>query len=124
MFCKGSDASGLNGVGGFMIKAAAGLSPFAPDLAAIKAGRLMLEAISDHVRQGESFAFETTLAGLGYARTIPKWRVQGFGVKLIFLSLPDPESAMTRVAERVAWGGHAASESTIRCRFAAVINVG
>ena len=103
---------------------AAGLSPFAPDLAAIKAGRLMLEAISDHVRQGESFAFETTLAGLGCARTIPKWRVQGFGVKLIFLSLPDPGSAMTRVAERVAWGGHAASESTIRCRFAAVINVG
>jgi predicted ABC-type ATPase len=29
---------------------AVGLSRFAPELAAIKAGRLMLEAISDHVR--------------------------------------------------------------------------
>jgi predicted ABC-type ATPase len=97
---------------------AAGLSPFAPELAAIKAGRLMLEAISDHVRKGESFAFETTLAGLGYARTIPKWRAQGFVVKLIFLSLPDPETAIARVAERVAQGGHAVPELTIRRRFA------
>jgi predicted ABC-type ATPase len=98
---------------------AAGLSPFAPDLAAIKAGRLMLEAISDHVRKGDSFAFETTLAGLVYARTIPKWRAQGFVVKLIFLSLPDPETALARVAERVAQGGHAVPEATIRRRFAA-----
>jgi predicted ABC-type ATPase len=98
---------------------AAGLSPFAPELAAIKAARLMLGAISDHVRKGESFAFETTLAGLGYARTIPKWRAQGFVVKLIFLSLPDPETAIARVAERVAQGGHAVPELTIRRRFAA-----
>ena len=40
---------------------AAGLSPFAPELAAIKAGRLMLEAIGEHVARRESFAFETTL---------------------------------------------------------------
>jgi len=98
---------------------AAGLSPFAPEFAAIKAGRLMLEAISDHVRKGESFAFETTLAGLGYARAIPKWQAQGFVVKLIFLSLPDPQTALARVAERVAQGGHAVPELTIRRRFGA-----
>lgn len=43
---------------------AAGLSPFAPEAAALKAGRLMLAEIDDCVRKGESFAFETTLAGL------------------------------------------------------------
>ena len=43
---------------------AAGLSPFAPELAAFKAGRLMLEEIASHVKRGESFAFETTLSGL------------------------------------------------------------
>ena len=32
---------------------AAGLSPFAPDLAAFKAGRLMLEEITAHVRRSE-----------------------------------------------------------------------
>jgi predicted ABC-type ATPase len=47
---------------------AAGLSPFDPALAAIKAGRLMLQAIQEHVKKGESFAFETTLAGYVYAR--------------------------------------------------------
>ena len=31
---------------------AAGLSPFAPDTAAFKAGRLMLEEIASHVKRG------------------------------------------------------------------------
>ena len=42
---------------------AAGLAPFAPDAAAFRAGRLMLLEIHNHVRLGESFAFETTLSG-------------------------------------------------------------
>ena len=46
---------------------AAGLSPFAPELAAFKAGRLMLEAIGEHAQHGENFAFETTLSGLTYS---------------------------------------------------------
>lgn len=100
---------------------AAGLSPFAPDLVAVKAGRLMLGAISDHVAKGESFAFETTLAGLGYARAIPLWQRRGFVVKLIFLSLPDPEMAIARVAERVSQGGHCVPEPTVRRRFEAGI---
>ena len=53
---------------------AAGLSPFAPELVAFKAGRLMLEEIAAHAKRGESFAFETTLSGLTYARMIPAWR--------------------------------------------------
>lgn len=47
---------------------AAGLSPFAPEAAAIKAGRLMLEEVAACVFKGESFALETTLSGLGYLR--------------------------------------------------------
>jgi predicted ABC-type ATPase len=39
---------------------AAGLSPFEPERAAIRAGRLMIEEIDAHVRRKESFAFETT----------------------------------------------------------------
>src|SRR4030095_491193 len=46
---------------------AAGLSPFNPEGAAIRAGRLMLEEIKNHVHRGENFAFETTLSGLIYA---------------------------------------------------------
>lgn len=66
----------------------------------------------------ESFAFETTLAGHGYARMIPGWRAAGWHVKLLFLSLPSPEMAIMRVAGRVAQGGHAVPEKVIRRRFA------
>ncbi len=98
---------------------AAGLSPFAPELAAYKAGRLMLEAIAEHARRGESFAFETTLSGLTYAQMIPAWRTDGYAVKLVFLALPDAEMALARVAARVAQGGHNVPEEVVRRRFAA-----
>jgi predicted ABC-type ATPase len=81
---------------------AAGLSPFDPERAAIRAGRIMLSEIQHRVRKDESFAFETTLSGRVYARLIPEWRGAGYRVKLIFLSLPNPEIAIARVAARVA----------------------
>ena len=40
---------------------AAGLSPFAPEAAVIKAGRLMLEEIAACTGRRESFAFEKAL---------------------------------------------------------------
>src|SRR2546423_1614504 len=64
---------------------AAGLSPFNPERAAIRAGRLMLSEIQRRTRTGESFAFETTLSGHIYVRLIPKWRSADYQVKLIFL---------------------------------------
>lgn len=95
---------------------AAGLSPFAPARAALHAGRVMLQEIRRRVRAGESFAFETTLAGRQYARRIP-WRAAGYHVKLIFLHLPSVELALARVAARVAQGGHAVSAEVVRRRF-------
>jgi predicted ABC-type ATPase len=98
---------------------AEGLSPFDPDKATFQAGRLMVQEIATCVRGGESFAFETTLSGLRYARLIPQWRKKGYFVKLIFLKLPSPEMAIARVAGRVARGGHAITENVIRRRFVA-----
>ena len=97
---------------------AAGLSPFKPELAAIRAGRLMLQLIRDHVRRGESFAFETTLSDRGHARSIPKWRAEGYHVSLWFLALPNAEMAVARVARRVEQGGHAIPDEIVRRRFA------
>ena len=96
---------------------AAGLSPFDPNRAAIQAGRLMLSEIQRRVRKRESFAFETTLSGHGYARMIPEWRRAGYKVKLIFLSLPTPKMAIARVATRVVQGGHNVSGDVVRRRF-------
>ena len=98
---------------------AAGLAPFAPETAAFRAGRLMLEDIASCAQRGESFAVETTLSGLGYLRQIEQWRAQGYRVKLFFLSLPDADVAVARVALRVRQGGHDIPEAVIRRRFAA-----
>jgi len=98
---------------------AAGLSPFAPERAAVRAGRIMLELIADAARRHESFAFETTLAGRNYARAIPQWRSAGYFVTLFFLSLPSPDLAIARVAERVRQGGHGVPDETVRRRYRA-----
>ncbi len=98
---------------------AAGLSPFRPATVAIRAGRLMLEEINAHARAGRSFAFETTLAGRGYARLIPRWQAQGYRVELFFLRLPTPGLALRRVKQRALKGGHDVPESVIRRRFQA-----
>jgi predicted ABC-type ATPase len=98
---------------------AAGLSPFAPEVEAIKAGRLMLREIETCVVRGESFSFETTLSGVAYAKHIEAWRAAGYHVSLFFLALPSPEMAIARVAERVRQGGHDIPEPVIRRRFAA-----
>jgi predicted ABC-type ATPase len=77
----------------------------------------MLELIAEHVARGGSFAFETTLAGRNFARGIVEWRSAGYHISLIFLSLPSPDLAIGRVAERVRQGGHPVPNEVVRRRF-------
>lgn len=98
---------------------AAGLAPFAPETAAVQAGRLMLNELRRHFATRESFAFETTLSGRAYLRHIKDWRAAGYRVELIFLRLNNAEEAIARVAQRVKQGGHDIPEPVIRRRFTA-----
>jgi len=98
---------------------AAGLSPFEPMTAAIRAGRLMIAEIESHVREKRSFAFETTLSGRRYARMIPQWQSIGYRVKLVYLYLQDVKIAIERVRVRVRQGGHDVPEDVIRRRYEA-----
>src|SRR5687768_1635334 len=98
---------------------ARGLSPFAPERAAMAAGRIMLRMIREKVRRRESFAFETTLSGLSYARHIQRWRKAGYHVRLLFLSLPSVAIALRRIRMRVAQGGHNVPPAVVRRRFIA-----
>ena len=70
---------------------AAALNPTNPEAEAFRAGRLMLQRIQELVGRGESFAFETTLSGRGFARAIPGWRSLGYRAELYFLTLRTPE---------------------------------
>ena len=100
---------------------AAGLAPFNPESASFKAGRLMLEEIDECIEAEHSFAFETTLSGMVYLKKISLWQAQGYQVKLWFLSLPNEEIAVSRVAHRVVQGGHNIPQHVIRRRFKAGI---
>lgn len=98
---------------------AAGLSPFAPELVARRAGRLMLEEIDRCVATGISFAFETTLAGKVYAHRIQEWQILGYSVKLVVLRLKSLDQAVVRVGLRVRQGGHAIPPEVIARHFKA-----
>lgn len=96
---------------------AAGLSPFRPEAAAFRAGRLMLEEIHARIRHKDSFAIETTLSGRTYVKLLRECRLQGYHILLVFLSLPTADMAVARVAARVSQGGHNVPETDIRRRF-------
>jgi predicted ABC-type ATPase len=79
----------------------------------------MLAELERRFLAGQSFAFETTLAGRGYLRQIPRWQAAGYRTELIFLRLANADEAVARVAQRVKQGGHAIPETVIRRRFEA-----
>ena len=98
---------------------AAGLAPFAPETAAVTAGRVMLQELARHCASRRSFAFETTLSGRAYLHHIRQWQAADYRVKLIFLQLDSTEEAIARVAQRVRQGGHNIPETVIRRRYLA-----
>jgi predicted ABC-type ATPase len=96
---------------------AAGLSPFQPETAAVRAGRLMLEEIRRLAGQRQDFAFETTLSGRSYEPMIRQFREHGYCVYLYFLWLPAVEMNLERIAIRVRQGGHNVPEDDVRRRY-------
>jgi predicted ABC-type ATPase len=97
---------------------ATGLSAFRPDSVAIGAGRVMLARLRALAQTRADFAFETTLASRSFAPWLIKLGRSGYRVHVAFLSLPDPDLAVARVAERVRQGGHGVAETVVRRRFA------
>ncbi|MCR4591839.1 MAG: zeta toxin family protein [Bacteroidaceae bacterium] len=98
---------------------AAGISPFNPEGVAIQAGRLMIDRIIQLLKDGETFAFETTLATRSYVKLIQQAKKRGYFVTLLFFSLSSAEQAQRRVAQRVSMGGHNIPTDVIIRRYEA-----
>ena len=96
---------------------AAGLSPFNPESIAIEAGRLMLSRIDELMKAKVDFAFETTLAARSYVSLVKIAQWSGYKVTLLFIWLDSPETAVQRVADRVAEGGHNIPKDVIERRY-------
>lgn len=96
---------------------ARGLSPLNPERASIRAGRLMLLRIRELLNQGESFAFETTLATKSYKGFVDQANEHGYEITLLFLMLESDKLAIDRVKTRVIEGGHNIPIATIERRY-------
>ncbi len=96
---------------------AQGLSPFSPEVAAMKAGRLVLERMDDLARKGLDFGFETTLSGKSYINRLKDLKGNGYSLHLFFLWVPSVELAVARIKDRVATGGHNVPTQDVRRRF-------
>ncbi|MGH7252747.1 MAG: Zeta toxin family protein, partial [Nitrospiraceae bacterium] len=60
---------------------ASGLSPLRPDLAARRAGRLVLAELMQLVKRRQDFAFESTLSGRMYLRSLKRWKAAGYRIE-------------------------------------------
>ena len=96
---------------------AAGLSPLKPELAAIRAGRLVLREIDRLAAERVDFAFETTLSGLGYVRRMRAWKRAGYRIEIVYLRLQSTRLALRRIAARVREGGHDVPRPDVVRRF-------
>jgi len=96
---------------------AQGVSPFAPEDAAIRAGRLMLAEIRRLAATEADFAFETTLSGHTQLALWNRLKSRGYRIHLFYLWLESATLAEARVRVRVQEGGHEIPAQTIRRRF-------
>ena len=96
---------------------AGGLSPFSPEKAVIRAGRIMLEQIHTLGNRGLDFGFETTLSGRTFIKLLHDLKKKGYQIHIFFLWLNSVELALGRIQDRVKSGGHGIPESVVRRRF-------
>ncbi len=96
---------------------AQGLSPFSPSVAAMRAGRLVLQEIQNLADKGVNFAFETTLSGKIYLSLLKALKRKGYRLHLFFLWIPSTSLALARIKNRVAEGGHDVPTVDVRRRF-------
>ena len=85
----------------------------------VTAGRIVSARLRALTAERRSFCFETNLGSPGLVGRIDAWRADGYEVRLVFVSLPNVDLALARVAARVAAGGHDVPEETVRRRLTA-----
>ena len=98
---------------------AKGLPSYPSHTADLEASRLILEQMDCLEADRADFAVETTLAGRSLAARAARLRAIGYRFRLIFVTIPEADLSVSRVAFRVANGGHHIPGDTIRRRFIA-----
>jgi len=93
------------------------LQPLAPERAAVRAGREILQQQDAFLTQRLSFAVETTLAGTGALHLMDAARSRGYVVHLVYIGLENVQTALDRIVERHAQGGHSVPAHDVGRRY-------
>jgi predicted ABC-type ATPase len=93
------------------------ISPRNVESAALAAGRILIERMRALVREGHSFAFESTLSGKTLIPLLKACKADQWRISLYYFWLPSPELSIARVARRVSQGGHHIPDDVIYRRF-------
>lgn len=96
---------------------ASGLSPLNPDDAAMAAGRVFISELDRLTPARESFAFESTLSGVGYAARLRNMKKAGYRIEIAYLKIGSPQLGLRRISARVKQGGHNVPRADVLRRF-------
>lgn len=94
-----------------------GLSPGAPERAAVGSARLAIERIRSLLEDRRSFAIETTLSGRLHLKMAARARAEGWKVGVVYIGLRNPKLAIERVRLRHLRGGHNVPAADVRRRY-------
>lgn len=83
----------------------------------IMAGRVLLNAIETSLDKGQSFAFESTMAGSSWRKLLKDARTKGYEITICYVAVDSVDTALIRIRQRVAEGGHNIPNSTVRRRY-------
>lgn len=85
------------------------------------AGRRALEEIERHFQRKESFSQETTLAGRTSVARVRRAYGLGYKVRLFYIGVDSPNTAVERISHRVECGGHDIDMRSVERRYVASI---
>ena len=83
----------------------------------IAGARQVLQAAAEHLKNGKSFAVETTLAGKNYLFMMLEARRIGFEIVLVYIGTESVEINLARIRNRVLAGGHNVPPEDVRRRY-------
>jgi predicted ABC-type ATPase len=99
-----------------------GLSPSAPERAAVQSARLAISRIRSLLKEHRSFAVETTLSGRFHIEMAVRARATGWKVGVMYIGLRSPNLAVERVRLRHLMGGHNVPSADVRRRYSRSLN--
>lgn len=93
------------------------INPSDVSKAYMQAGREFFRRMDEYLKQGKSFAIETTLSGKYHKRMIERFKQSGYETKMLYIFLDNPNLCIDRINIRVSKGGHSIPDEDVIRRF-------